>query len=653
MLRMCCSQDTESFSLTQDQFLMLALPQLAEKRNGIGRDQSATPLDYFAAEILCRYSKYGMLHHKYYSLHNRKSLSRQGNLTEATATDWLQDLIFFGVGPKHLGWQFPEYEVFSDGSEKEIVRAGPRVWETPPKEEHYKWNLLRDHLKGCFRGLVWADSTHLPFVSVDLDRHDGTVLARPHIREVLATARLLTSSFTSACGYRLHWCIEVNPNNGSVKFFGWSDRPILIDAARKIGEQIHEAMRRIGTLGPKNGREVFPFNHPQVLLPMRTDKITVIDTGVLGKCVRKRKITKDYADRMVPYETYSVLGFCQWLRRGTHFCNHTLEQTLRKACANLLDTAEETKQTTKHEETANQPATAGRTKHSWRHRGKGADNPNSFERQHEALLECCRRARRVVSEQEALNYIEKNRLYTGDWKHNLGHRRARVRWILKHIAKTFDPAKCRGVEHGAQGGAQAPERPSINEVRIGKYHQWAKNHVGTIEGRDRQDVNEYGEVVVSRSRISVDWQFVSVFLSVVDFCLNSSPNEDGSLPHVRAEEIWSRCYDNGQTTVRFSDKKWTICRDWLERQGIIKIVDRNWSRGKAMRWAVLEQFHHLPGWWRRRKEPSLFEAVSLEEFLGKMRLTGPKVLKSCSHTWGDNRENDGDFKDVFVRPPPQ
>jgi hypothetical protein len=92
------------------------------------------------------------------------------------------------------------------------------------------------------------------------------------------------------------------------KFFGWGDRSIPINIAHKIGEMIHEALGRNGLLGQKNAREVFPFNHPQVLLPMRVDKITIIDTGVLPTCTRKKR---DFHGGMENYETYSVLAFTQ------------------------------------------------------------------------------------------------------------------------------------------------------------------------------------------------------------------------------------------------------------------------------------------------------------------------------------------------------
>jgi hypothetical protein len=510
---------------------------------------------------------------------------------------------------------------------------------------------MLEHLKGCFRGLVADGSSHVPFVAVDLDRHSGEILAETHIREVMATGRLLESRFASCLGYYLKWCVEVNPRNGSVKFFGWGHQAIPIEIAKNIGEQIHEAMRQNGLLGPpkrqwsfcapKFGREVFPFNHSQVLLPMRRDKTTIIDTGVLPRCLRKKR---GY-NGMENYETYSVLTFCRWLRSGGHFYQRTLERELRQACANLPDeqpvpeklkneVQAETGETEIIASENNKPKKIG-NKHAWRHNGKGANNPNSFERQHEALLVFCRRMKRVVSVEEALRYIKENKLYTGHWQDNRARRRSRVKWILKRIAVTFDVSKCQGVRH---------------DVPIGKYDNWARHHVGTIKGHDRRDVDEYGNVVVRRNTYQVDWRFVSTFLSVVEFCLVTSPNDDGSLPQVRAEDLWNRCYDGGLVKLPFNDKKWAICRDWLERQGVIKVVDRDWRRGKAMRWQVGEGFDKLPVWWRRKRQASLLEGVSLEELLERGRhaqalnsYTPQGVLETAAQSQSGN---------LLVRPPP-
>ena len=215
-----------------------------------------------------------------------------------------------------------------------------------------------------------------------------------------------------------------------------------------------------------------------------------------------------------------------------------------------------------------------------------------------------------MTEQEALRYIKANGLYTGAWENS--RRPSRVRWILSRIAKTFDVSRCHGVRH---------------DVQVGKYDQWARTHVGTIRGHDRRTMDEYGNVTVRENRHQVGWQFVTGFLSVAEYCLVSSPNEDGSLPHARAKDVWDRCYQGGLIKMPFCDRKWAICRDWLERRGVLKITDRNWHRGKAMQWEVSAEFRRLPQWWRRDKKQSPLEAIPLEEFL-KGRMEQQKGLNT-------------------------
>ena len=162
--------------------------------------------------------------------------------TEATATSWLQEQIFFGVGPRYLGWRFPVYDVLPDGSEVLSEKAGPRCWWTPPTEERYKWRPAPGtsawRLSGCGR---WR-SNYVPFVTTELDRHSGNIQAAEHIEAGDGDGRLLKSQFSFVSGVSLNWCAEVNPKNGSVKFFGWANSPIFIDTAREIGQEIHEAL---------------------------------------------------------------------------------------------------------------------------------------------------------------------------------------------------------------------------------------------------------------------------------------------------------------------------------------------------------------------------------------------------------------------------
>jgi hypothetical protein len=152
----------------------------------------------------------------------------------------------------------------------------------------------------------------------------------------------------------------------------------------------------------------------------------------------------------------------------------------------------------------------------------------------------------------------------------------------------------------------------------------------------------------------VNSQFASAALSIMEFCLVESPNEDGSLPQARAEELWSRCYEGGQVQVRFCEKRWAICRDWLERQGVIKIVDRNWRRGKAMRWEVGDGFSRLPQWWKREPKPSLLEPVPLEEFLGEgnWEYTTTPLLNSYPTQGGPKSSVHSLGVPSITRPPP-
>ena len=138
---------------------------------------------------------------------------------------------------------------------------GPRVWPVPKDPiEKSRWNPVWLHLKGCPRGVCRGHGERfLPFVSVDLDRHGGEVLAKDHCQAVLATSRLLKKDF----GY-LTWLVEVNPKNGSTKFFGFAGRPIPVDQETQLSEKIHGSLIANGI----GKREVFPFNSPQVFLPM-------------------------------------------------------------------------------------------------------------------------------------------------------------------------------------------------------------------------------------------------------------------------------------------------------------------------------------------------------------------------------------------------
>lgn len=222
------------------------------------------------------------------------------------------------------------------------------------------------------------------------------------------------------------------------------------------------------------------------------------------------------------------------------------------------------------------------------------DEPDALVRQRKALLVYARLLKRVPTVDEALKYIKDHGLYSGEWKNSA--RRSRVRGILKFIARTFDPNKC------------VKPNDSTAAVNIGKYDAWAKKKFpnGLVGCKQRRNVTETFEIVEVKERVAVSWQFISVFVSVCEYCLLLDKNEDGSLPHQRAKDLWNWLYEKNLVAVSFDDRKWAVCRDGLEKLGIIKITDRSYEAKKAMKWAVAPFFPML-GLWKAKKLPSLGE----------------------------------------------
>jgi hypothetical protein len=222
-----------------------------------------------------------------------------------------------------------------------------------------------------------------------------------------------------------------------------------------------------------------------------------------------------------------------------------------------------------------------------------ASEPDSFVRQKEALFRLARYLKRVPSQEEALKYLREYRLFTAPWGEHLARRKSRVRSILNFIALTFDPAKC------AKGS-----------VNVGKYDQWAeKQFPGGLIARGRRDLTEYGEVVDGQE-LYVGPRFIAAFVAVCEFALLTDKNRDDSLPHNRAQELWQALHAKGLLSVPFCARKWAACRDELERHGIVKVTDRDYGPGKAMKWDVGPYFPFL-GLWKGQKQRSPVGAGTL------------------------------------------
>jgi hypothetical protein len=214
-----------------------------------------------------------------------------------------------------------------------------------------------------------------------------------------------------------------------------------------------------------------------------------------------------------------------------------------------------------------------------------ASEPDSFERQKEALFRYARYLKRVPTVEEAMQYIRDKRLFTGSWEENLSRRTARVSSIVKWIDNTFDASKC------AKGS-----------VNVGKFDEWAKKKFpnGLIYRKCKEHLTEEGEVIERHQNVHVSTKFIACFMAIAEFTLLIDKNQDDTVPGDRGEELWKALFAKGLLPVRFCYRKWAACRDALDERSIIRITNRHYSPGKAMEWDVDRFFPGL-GLWKGKK----------------------------------------------------
>ena len=239
---------------------------------------------------------------------------------------------------------------------------------------------------------------------------------------------------------------------------------------------------------------------------------------------------------------------------------------------------------------------------------ENGDEPDSFHRQYWALMPLHRCLKRVASEDEALEFIKGNRLYTGDWSENLGRRQARVRWILDHQARTFDAAKC-GEGH----------------VQVGKFDAWAKANFPTPITAKKRTLE--GEKV---KRLAT-WQDVGVYLSIFDFCLCTGYHGDKGVPHRRVMNLWKSLYEKGVVGRQGTDRKVKAIRETLARLEVIRIIDRKYARGKSM---TYDYGPHYPDrqFWRRPEKQKTSQLIPFGD-KGRLRSAVAPLPGSKASAW--------------------
>jgi hypothetical protein len=210
----------------------------------------------------------------------------------------------------------------------------------------------------------------------------------------------------------------INKKNGSTKIWMLLPGPVRPGVVSWLREALNQVRPGLGDL------EVYP-DDPQFFLPLRPDKLTILD----------RECPRNFKD---VYDPEYVLSYLQGHERLNA---HLVISEIEKILAGLP---------VKAEPVHAQEADVARSARSARNVRRAKRPPlratmigDSFKIQFDALLFFCRIKGRVVSLPEALNYIKEKGLYSGDWADNEEKRKERVAWILRYIARTFDAAKAR------------------------------------------------------------------------------------------------------------------------------------------------------------------------------------------------------------------
>jgi hypothetical protein len=145
-------------------------------------------------------------------------------------------------------------------------------------------------------------------IVADCDRHSDTVPGDYHITKVLKVGRVLSGRF-----HQYRFAPEINKKNGSVKFFGWLTDYMPIYMAERIGEDIRKVLTQELPEYDFTRLEIYPSSSPQIFAPLRADKTTVIDSGVLEKVKRHKYEVRNGNKSRIYYDAYSCAAYLNWI----------------------------------------------------------------------------------------------------------------------------------------------------------------------------------------------------------------------------------------------------------------------------------------------------------------------------------------------------
>ena len=217
---------------------------------------------------------------------------------------------------------------------------------------------------------------------------------------------------------------------------------------------------------------------------------------------------------------------------------------------------------------------------------------------------------------DALKHLQDNGLFSGQWEDNQSHRAKRVCDILNHISRTFDPEKL---------GSGESKPLSLSS---GKFSWWVRHHIGTSISGIVADLRSFDPVSMSApvKKVTVPAEFIETFLVVADVCLNQDPLDNKAVPTTRFKKLWPMVKGGASWNQGY----FQIVRDKLDRMGVIQIVDRKQTTGKAWRWDAGEVFPAAS--WKEEQQ-------QLKEKAKALRSGTEESLADISDTRGEREHN--------------
>jgi hypothetical protein len=249
------------------------------------------------------------------NLYNLDDTEQIMAFTEKEATKLLEYMVWDGSHEDHY-----ITEAQADGKRQRAT------WKNDISTPSLTTHLAGERYFGVKKGRMTMQ------IAPELDRHSGEVPGEQHVIKTLKIGQVLSKRFP-----HLRFAPEINPKNGSVKFFGWLRDYLPIAHAEGVAEEVRTVLQQELPEYDFSRMEIFPSSSPQIFAPLRADKITVIGSGILGRVTKYRMEKSGSKKQRVYYEVHSCADYLNWIFSDTQYNEEVFEQVLREAVARCPD----------------------------------------------------------------------------------------------------------------------------------------------------------------------------------------------------------------------------------------------------------------------------------------------------------------------------